>query len=253
MRIVRVHDKGKPQWGVIKNEAVCLLEEMPFKKIKYSGRMIALKKARLIAPVIPSKIIMVGLNYKDHAKELGMRIPREPVIFLKPPTSIAGPGQEIIYPEMVKRLDYEAELALVIKKEACNIKENKVREYILGYTCCNDITARDIQKKDGQWTRAKSFNTFCPLGPHIETDIDLEDIVVRSYLNGKLKQNSSISNFIFPINYLVSFISRIMTLLPGDVISTGTPKGVGKMKTGDIIEIEISGIGRLKNQVVSMK
>ncbi len=253
MRIVRVYHKGKSNWGVIRKEAVHLLDGTPFGRIRYSGHTVAQKNMKLLPPAIPSKIIMVGLNYKDHTKELGMLIPKEPVIFLKPPTALAGPHQNIIYPEHVKRLDYEAELALIIKKEARNIEEDKAGDYILGYTCCNDVTARDLQKKDGQWTRAKSFDTFCPLGPHIETEIHPENLAVRSYLNGRLRQNSSTLNFIFSINYLVSFISSIMTLLPGDVISTGTPKGVGKMKPGDIIEIEISGIGRLKNQVISMK
>lgn len=146
-------------------------------------------------------------------------------------------------------MDYEAELAFVIKKTARNIQEKKAKEYILGYTCCNDVTARDLQKEDGQWTRAKSFDTFCPLGPHIETHIQPENLAIRSYLNGRLRQNSSTSDFIFPVYYLLAFVSRIMTLLPGDVISTGTPHGIGKMKRGDTIEIEISGIGRLKNRV----
>ncbi len=253
MRIVRVYYKGKPQWGVIKNESVYLLNSTPFERIKYSGQIIARKKAKLLAPAIPSKIIMAGLNYKEHAKELGLKIPKEPVLFLKPPTSVVGPDQNIIYPRGIKRLDYEAELAFIIKKTARNIPEKKAKEYILGYTCCNDITARDLQKKDGQWTRAKSFDTFCPLGPHIETEIQPGNLAIRSYLNGMLRQNSLTSDFIFPVYYLLAFVSRIMTLLPGDVISTGTPKGVGKMKPGDTIEIEISGIGCLKNQVVFMK
>ena len=249
MRIVKFYYKKRQEWGVIKEKGIRLLKNPPFKKIEYSGIVVGQRQTSFLAPAEPGKIIMVGLNYKNHAKELGMRIPKEPVIFLKPPTSITGPGRKIIYPEMVKRLDYEAELALIIKKEARNIKESKAKDYILGYTCCNDVTARDLQKRDTQWTRAKSFDTFCPLGPHIETEIQPENLAIRSYLNGRLRQNSSTSDFIFTINYLVFFISRIMTLLPGDVISTGTPHGVGRMKKGDVIEIEISGIGRLKNRV----
>lgn len=250
MRIVRVNYKRQPKWGVIKKETVHLLEGTPFGRIKYSEQTAAYNNVKLLSIATPSKIIMVGLNYREHAKELGLKIPKEPVLFLKPPTSIVAPGENIVYPNGVKRLDYEAELAFIVKKTARNIQEKKAGEYILGYTCCNDVTARDLQKKDGQWTRAKSFDTFCPLGPHIETQLQPENLAIRSYLNGRLRQNSSTSDFIFSIYYLLAFVSRIMTLSPGDVISTGTPHGIGKMKRGDKIEIEISGIGRLKNQVV---
>ncbi len=198
----------------------------------------------------PEKIILTGLNYKDHARELDMKIPDEPIIFLKPPSAIIGPGENIIYPEGVRRLDYEAELAIVIGKEGKKIPEKKVKDYILGYTCLNDVTARDLQKKDRQWSRAKSFDTFCPLGPWIETDLDPSDIQIQSFLNGKLKQNSRTSNFIFRINFLISFISKIMTLKIGDIISTGTPAGIGPMQKNDKVEIVIEGIGSLKNQVV---
>jgi len=180
--------------------------------------------------------------------KLTMRI----IIFLKPSTTLVAHKENIIYPKGIERLDYEAELALVIKKEAKDIAEEKVKDYILGYTCLNDVTARDIQKKDGQWTRAKSFDTFCPLGPWIETDIDPSNLMIKSYLNGELRQKSATSNFIFSVEYLVSFISRIMTLLPGDVISTGTPKDIGEMKVNDVIEVEIEGIGKLKNRVIHL-
>lgn len=198
----------------------------------------------------PEKIILTGLNYKDHARELDMKIPDEPIIFLKPPSALIGPGENIIYPEGVRRLDYEAELAIVIGKEGKKIPEKKVKDYILGYTCLNDVTARDLQKKDRQWSRAKSFDTFCPLGPWIETDLDPSDIQIQSFLNGKLKQNSRTSNFIFRIDFLISFISKIMTLKIGDIISTGTPAGIGPMQKSDKVEIVIEGIGSLKNQVV---
>ncbi len=194
-----------------------------------------------IGPVKPTKIICVGTNYRDHAKELDMKIPEEPLIFLKPPSSLIYDSQEIIYPHGVERLDYEAELAVVI---------GDVPGHILGYTCLNDVTARDLQKKDGQWTRSKSFDTFCPVGPVIETDIDPADIKVESYLNGVLKQSSSTRNLIFGVPALLSFISGIMTLMPGDIISTGTPYGVGPMQPGDEIEVRIEGIGSLKNKVV---
>ena len=196
------------------------------------------------------KIILVGLNYRDHARELKMPIPKNPIIFLKPPTTLIGNLDKIIYPKQSKRIDYEAELALVIKKTCRNIKPQEAKKYILGYTCLNDVTARDLQKIDGQWTRAKSFDSFCPIGPWIETDLDPSKLQIRCWLNNKLKQDSSTAQLIFPVEKLVSFISSIMTLYSGDVISTGTPPGVGPMQPGDRVEVEIEGIGKLTNQVV---
>jgi 2-keto-4-pentenoate hydratase/2-oxohepta-3-ene-1,7-dioic acid hydratase in catechol pathway len=206
-----------------------------------------------IKGIRPSKIICVGTNYADHAKELDMKIPEEPLIFMKPPSSIIYDGEEIVYPRGVARLDYEAELAVVVKKKGHNIKEADALNYILGYACLNDVTARDLQSKDGQWARSKSFDTFCPIGPHIESDIDPAGVRVESYLNGKLKQSCCTTDLIFPVGRLVSFVSGIMTLLPGDIISTGTPYGVGPMFPGDEIEIRIEGIGSLKNRVVGEK
>lgn len=237
-------------WGVVKKDIVCVLKQDPFNKISVSKQYIPFEKVKLLAPTQPSKIILAGLNYTDHARELNMKKPKQPIIFLKPATSLIAAGQDIIYPEMVSRLDYEAELAIIIKKKAKNIKASKVRDYILGYSCLNDVTARDLQEKDGQWTRAKSFDTFCPVGPWIETNINPRALKITSYLNGKIKQNSCTSNFIFSVPFLVSFISQVMTLLPGDIISTGTPPGVGPMKPNDMIEIEIEGIGRLQNRVI---
>lgn len=206
-----------------------------------------------IKGIRPSKIICIGTNYADHAKELGMKVPEEPLIFMKPPSSIIYDGEEIVYPRGVTRLDYEAELAVVIKEKANKINEGDALRYILGYACLNDVTARDLQSKDGQWTRSKSFDTFCPIGPCIETDIDPARVRVESYLNGKLKQSSDTGILIFSVARLVSFVSGIMTLLPGDIISTGTPYGVGPMSPGDEIEIRIEGIGSLKNRVVREK
>lgn len=191
----------------------------------------------------------MGLNYKDHAKELGMEIPKEPCIFLKPSTAVIGHSDSIIYPQASKRVDYEAELAIVIKKEAHMVPKNKIKDYILGYTCANDVTARDLQKIDGQWTRAKSFDTFCPLGPVITDKIDPDNVPIRLYVNNKLKQEGHTSDFIFDTATLVSFISSIMTLNPCDVILTGTPKGVGPLNIGDTVEVEIPGIGKLVNYV----
>jgi 2-keto-4-pentenoate hydratase/2-oxohepta-3-ene-1,7-dioic acid hydratase in catechol pathway len=205
---------------------------------------------KIAFPKLPEKIILVGLNYKDHAKEMEMEIPAEPIIFLKPTSALIKDGDKIIYPEGIKRLDYEAELAVVIKKQAKNISVEAAKNYILGYTCLNDVTARDLQKRDGQWTRAKSFDSFCPVGPHIETNLDPHAIKIQSYLNGKLKQDSNTSNFIFSVSFLISFISKVMTLKPADIISTGTPAGIGPMQKGDKVEVVIEGIGSLENKVV---
>lgn len=197
-----------------------------------------------------SKIVAVGLNYTDHAKELGMAVPAEPVIFLKPPTSIIRSGDKIVYPAQSQRVDYEAELAVVIKDRIRNISPPEARVHILGYTCANDVTARDLQRRDGQWTRAKSFDTFCPLGPIVSDEIDPHNVALNLRVNGQLRQSGHTSNFIFNVYTLVSFISQVMTLLPGDVIITGTPAGVGSLAVGDLVEVEIEGIGRLSNAVV---
>lgn len=204
----------------------------------------------LLPPCEPTKIVCTGLNYADHAAELGMSVPSDPVIFLKPPSSVIGPLDSIKIPASSKRVDFEAELGVVIKNITFNIKEEDAFDHIFGYLCLNDVTARDLQEKDGQWTRAKSFDTFCPIGPCIETDLDPRDIRISSYLNGELKQDSRTSDFIFPIARVVSFISGIMTLYPGDIVATGTPSGVGEMKEFDEIVVEIEGIGRLENHVV---
>ncbi len=250
MRVIRFEYKNKISWGVIEGLVARVLSRPPFEKIKLTDKKIALNKIKLLPPCLPGKIVLCGLNYRRHAQELNLTVPKEPVIFLKPATALLAHGQKIIYPPGVSRLDYEAELALVIKKPGRNIPFNKAADFILGFTCLNDVTARDLQKKDGQWTRSKSFDTFCPLGPWLETEVKPGDLHIRAYLNSKIMQDSSTRDFIFPVNYLVSFISRIMTLAPGDVISTGTPSGIGPMQPGDLIEIEIGGIGRLANRVV---
>jgi 2-keto-4-pentenoate hydratase/2-oxohepta-3-ene-1,7-dioic acid hydratase in catechol pathway len=250
MRLVKFSYKKSIRWGVWENEEVTLLENSPFNKISITNEKLKIRKVRLLPPAEATKIILVGLNYKDHAKELKMKVPEEPIIFLKPPTTLVGNNDKIIYPKQVNRLDYEAELAVVIRVKCKNVSIDEADKYILGYTCLNDVTARDIQKKDGQWTRAKSFDTFCPLGPFLETEFISENSRIRLYLNGELKQDSSTNNFIFSVRYLISFISSIMTLFPGDVVSTGTPAGIGPMKRRDTVEVEIDGIGRLRNYVV---
>jgi len=199
----------------------------------------------------PSKIICVGLNYRDHARELKMEIPEYPVLFLKPSTAVIGDGDNIIYPDwQTKELHYEAELGIVISRRAQRVSEEEASAFIEGYTCGNDVTARDLQRLDGQWTRAKSFDTFCPLGPRVVKDIDPNKLDIKLLLNGKVKQSSNTEQMIFKPAYLVSFISQVMTLLPGDVILTGTPPGVGPIQRGDEVVVEIEGIGRLTNKIV---
>ena len=200
-------------------------------------------------PQQPTKIVLVGLNYTDHAAELGMPLPDEPIIFLKPPTALLGPEDWIIYPAQAQRVDYEAELAVVMQDQCTHVEPEAVLEHVAGFTCLNDVTARDLQKKDMQWTRAKSFDTFCPVGPRIVKEIEPNNVRIQSYLNGELRQDSSTANFIFSVEELVSFVSQVMTLLPGDIVATGTPSGIGAMQRGDTIEIVIEGIGTLRNYV----
>jgi 2-keto-4-pentenoate hydratase/2-oxohepta-3-ene-1,7-dioic acid hydratase in catechol pathway len=197
----------------------------------------------------PTKIIAIGLNYLDHAKELNMDIPEYPLIFMKPPTAVIEDGGTIIYPPQTKELHYEGELGIVIGKKARNVSIEEAKDYIAGYTCANDVTARDLQRLDGQWTRSKSFDTFCPLGPRIVKDVDPTNLAIATRVNGVTKQSSNTNQMIFNAFKLVSFISAIMTLLPGDVISTGTPPGVGELQVGDVVEVEIEGIGILRNTV----
>jgi 2-keto-4-pentenoate hydratase/2-oxohepta-3-ene-1,7-dioic acid hydratase in catechol pathway len=197
----------------------------------------------------PSKIIVIGLNYRDHAKELKMEIPEYPMICLKPPTSVIQNGETILYPSQSQEVHYEGELAIVIKDKIKNIPIDEVSRHIAGYTCANDVTARDLQRADGQWTRSKSFDTFCPLGPKIVSNIDPTNLEIRTRVNGTVKQHSNTKNMVFNVFELVSFLSAVMTLSPGDVIVTGTPPGVGPIVPGDTVEVEIEGIGILKNKV----
>jgi len=240
--------------GLIEGDSVKVIESSFFgPRITPSTQTFKLNQVKLLPPCQPSKIIAIGLNYTDHAGELKMDLPTEPLIFMKPSTSIIGPFDEILYPESVERLDYEAELAIVVKKLCKNIRENEAKDYILGYTCLNDVTARDLQKKDKQWTRSKSFDTFCPLGPFIITDMDADNLDIQLFLNNETRQSSNTKNLIFQPHFLISFVSKICTLLPGDIIATGTPSGIGPMKRGDEVEVRIQGIGSLKNRVVGVK
>jgi 2-keto-4-pentenoate hydratase/2-oxohepta-3-ene-1,7-dioic acid hydratase in catechol pathway len=205
--------------------------------------------AQLLPPVTPSKIVAVGRNYAEHAKELGNEAPPEPIIFLKAPTTLLAPGATIVRPPISERVDFEGELAMVIAREARNVPRAQWRDYVRGFTCANDVTARDLQKRDVQFTRAKSFDTFCPLGPCIETDLDPSHLRLQTRVNGQTKQDANTSQMIFPCDILIEFITAVMTLLPGDVILTGTPAGVGPLAAGDVVEVEIEGIGTLRNVV----
>ncbi len=239
MKIVRFEAAGETYQGEITGDTL----------IKAAGREFDLGHVRLLAPVGPSKVVAVGLNYKDHAKELGQALPAEPLLFMKPSTTVIGPGAPIRLPKQSSRVDYEAELGIVIGKVAKDVSAAQAKDHILGFTCLNDVTARDLQVKDGQWTRAKGFDTFCPIGPWVETDLDFSDLGVELMLNGEVRQKSRTSNLIFDPLQLVEFISSVMTLFPGDVIATGTPAGIGPMNEGDLVEVKIEGIGTLSNPV----
>ena len=202
-------------------------------------------------PIAPSKIVCVGRNYREHAAELGNKMPDEPLLFLKAPSAVISSGQEIVLPSASQQVEHEGELGVVIGRLARNIaSEEDPLSYVLGYTCVNDVTARDLQRKDVQFTRGKSFDTFCPVGPWIETDIDPQNVTVETRLNGEVKQKGNTADMAFPVAFLIRYISEIMTLYPGDLIATGTPAGVSRMKSGDTVEVEVSGIGVLQNRVV---
>jgi len=251
MRIARYLWNGDVRYGVLEGEDVYELVGDMFNQAGKGRHVCALDEVRLLAPVVPSKVVAIGLNYRAHAQESGQNPPEEPIIFLKPPTAVIGPEDNIVYPEMSKRVDHEAELAVVIGREARDVLPNEALDYVLGYTCGNDVTARDLQRKDGQWTRGKGFDTFCPLGPWITTNIDSTSLPISARVNGQTRQSSNTSHLIFPVPQLISFISRVMTLLPGDVIMTGTPDGIGPMQVGDVVEVEIGGIGVLRNRLVA--
>ena len=246
MKIVRTEEG----YGIIDGAMIELIEGEPFEKpLKRTGKKLEYGRTQLLAPVPFSKAVCIGLNYRDHAEEFGLPIPETPVVFLKPSTAATGCGSDIIYPDMCHRLDYEAELAVVIGRRAKNVSEEDALSYVLGYTIANDVTARDLQPKNGQWTVAKGFDTFMPLGPYISDEVDGSALMITSRVNGETKQMSNTSNLIFGIPYLISYLSHVMTLLPGDVISTGTPGGISGMKRSDVVEIEIEGLGILRNTI----
>lgn len=250
-RFVRFEREGRVLFGELIDETVVVLSGDLFSEFEPAGMAYPLGKVRLLAPCCPSKIVALGMNYRDHAIELGSPVPPEPLIFLKPATAVTGPDSKIFYPRMSRRVDYEAEMGVVIGKKARFVPAANAYDYILGYTCVNDVTARDLQRKDVQFTRSKSFDSFAPVGPCVACGIDPSNLKVESYLNGALKQSSYTRNLIFGVPELLSFISSVMTLLPGDIISTGTPAGIGPMYPGDTVEVVVEGIGTLRNTVVA--
>ncbi|KAF0232786.1 MAG: hypothetical protein C0405_00520 [Desulfovibrio sp.] len=248
MRIIRVRHRDQAFYAaIVSPESV-----RPLNREGGTPEEIPLAEVELLPLVRPGKIVCVGLNYHDHAREMGQPVPEEPILFLKPPSSVIGAGDAIVLPACSERVDYEAELAVVMGRSARFITEADAPRHIFGFTCANDVTARDLQKKDGQWTRAKGFDTFCPVGPWVETDPgDLRSLSLRAVVNGVVRQEGSTANMIFPPHQLVSFISRVMTLHPGDVILTGTPAGIGPLQAGDEVSVEIDRVGFLLNPVLS--
>jgi 2-keto-4-pentenoate hydratase/2-oxohepta-3-ene-1,7-dioic acid hydratase in catechol pathway len=253
VRIARYESGGIVRFGLIDPAAGKIREIAgePFDGVQATGVVRRLEEVRLLAPVAPGKIVAVGLNYRDHAREMGKKIPEEPLLFLKAPSAINHPGGEIVYPRQSERVDYEAELAVVIGRTAKNVAGRDAARYILGYTCLNDVTARDLQARDVQYTRAKGFDTFAPIGPWIETDLDPSGLPVRCVVNGETRQDGNTREMGATVPRLLEFISAVMTLYPGDVIATGTPPGVGPLRVGDEVTVEVGGIGALTNRVVA--
>jgi 2-keto-4-pentenoate hydratase/2-oxohepta-3-ene-1,7-dioic acid hydratase in catechol pathway len=251
MKIIRYQDGPTTKWGAIEEGNVREMDGDPYGHLHLTSKIKKMEEVRLLAPCLPSKIVAIGLNYRDHAEEVKLEIPKEPILFIKPSTSVIGPGEAIRFPRMSRRVDYEGELAVVIKKAAKSVPEEGAGDYILGYTCLNDVTARDLQPKNGQWTLSKGFDTFSPIGPWIETDLDPAQLEISTFLNGERRQHSNTRNLIFGCRTLVSYISQVMTLLPGDVIATGTSSGIGKMAIGDRVDVVIEGIGTLSNTVAA--
>jgi len=259
VRIARFSVDDEPKYGVVESDdpeglvgTVAVLDSDPlYRPVQFTGEQLQLADVRLLAPVIPrSKVVGVGRNYQAHAAELGNEVPAEPLIFLKPNTSVIGPRDGIVYPEQTNNLHFEGELAIVIGRICRDLPKERVDEVIFGYTVANDVTARDLQKSDGQWARAKGYDTFCPLGPWISTELDVSDVRVMTTLNGEPKQDGRTSQFIFDIPEVLAYITSFTTLLPGDVILTGTPAGVGPMLPGDEVTVSIEGLGTLTNKVI---
>lgn len=250
MRIVRFQAAGMPvQYGWVRDDKIGTIMGDVFGKFKRDDAQLKLSQVRMLTPCQPSKIVCVGRNYIEHAKELGNDVPQIPLIFLKPPSSMLSPGEAIMLPPQSKQVEHEAELVVVIGKRGRNVTAEQARKHILGYSVGNDVTARDLQKTDDQWTRAKGFDTFCPFGPWIDTEFDISDAVITCKVNGQPRQMASTRDMVFSVPTLIAYISSVMTLEPGDVIFTGTPSGVGPLKAGDEVVVEIEGLGVLRNPV----
>jgi 2-keto-4-pentenoate hydratase/2-oxohepta-3-ene-1,7-dioic acid hydratase in catechol pathway len=242
----------QPLFGLLESGAVRELLGDPLTEWRRGERAWPLERVRLLAPILPSKIVGVGRNYAEHAAEFSNPLPKEPIIFLKPPTSIIGPEDPIVLTPLSQNVHHEAEIAVVMGKTCSQLADSEpALPYVLGYTCANDVTARDLQRADGQWTRAKGFDTFCPMGPVIETEVDLAKATVAGFVNGERRQFAPVTDLLFSVDFLIRWISRMMTLLPGDVISTGTPSGVGPLHAGDVVEVVVDGVGTLRNPVVA--
>jgi 2-keto-4-pentenoate hydratase/2-oxohepta-3-ene-1,7-dioic acid hydratase in catechol pathway len=241
-----------PLFGVVEGGSVRELSGDFAGGWKPGTRTWTLPEVKLLPPSVPSKIVCVGRNYKDHASEMGNDVPPEPLIFLKPPSAIIAPEEPIVMPPISKRVDYEGEIAVIIGRTCSRLGErDDIKPYVAGYTCLNDVTARDLQKSDGQWTRGKGFDTFCPFGPVMETEFDVKAATVETFLNGVKKQSGRGTEMLFSVDVIIRWISKVMTLLPGDVIATGTPAGVGPVNAGDVVEVVVSGVGTLRNPVIA--
>jgi 2-keto-4-pentenoate hydratase/2-oxohepta-3-ene-1,7-dioic acid hydratase in catechol pathway len=251
MKIVRIKSGDDIAYGVADADGVLVYNGTPFVAWEPTEIVVPWPSVRLLAPVIPTKVMCVGRNYEDHASEMGADVPDEPTIFMKPATCVIGPNANVIHPSISQDVQHEAELAVVISRPARNVKAEDASQYIFGYTAANDVTARDLQRRDGQWTRGKGFDTFCPLGPAIETELDpLERLAVICRVNGEVRQAGFTSDMVFGVAEILEYIAAFTTLLPGDVILTGTPSGVSKVEPGDVMEVEIDGIGTLTNRLV---
>ena len=248
MKIVRYSIGSKTEYGILDGEQIQVIDGKPYPEIKKLNQFHKLSEVKLLAPCEPSKVVAIGLNYYSHCKETNNPVPTEPMMFYKPSSSVIGPEDKIQNPGC-ERLDWETEFGVVIKAQATKVSEKDALNYVLGYTCFNDVTARDWQAKDSQWSRAKGSDTFSPIGPCIETDIDPGNALMEGYHNGELKQKVNTNDLVFGVPALVSYISQFITLYPGDVIATGTPAGIGPMKSGDTFEIKIEGVGTLRNTV----
>ncbi|MFN7131377.1 MAG: fumarylacetoacetate hydrolase family protein [Myxococcales bacterium] len=251
MKLCRFEHAGAVQYGILEGDAVEVLSAPPFERIEKAGRRVPLADVRLLTPTDPGKIVGVGLNYRAHAEEMKKPVPEQPLLFLKPPTAALDPERPIVLPRISGEVHYEAELAVVIGRRCRRVSPEEAREAILGYTCFVDVTARDIQRREIQYTRAKGCDTFAPFGPVIATGLDPRNLQVTGRVNGAVRQNGRTSDMIFDVYSLVSFVSQGMTLLPGDVLTTGTPPGVGPLAPGDLLEIEIEGVGVLRNPIVA--